>query len=112
MTKSKSLLFAHALLVLAGCGGAGMTSYTPVHEQTKLSADSLQMAARDAVEELGYVAVAVDSQTHALETREKEVAVSSVPRLSYKYSFHIETTDGLLAIVANCTQNSALNESK
>jgi hypothetical protein len=103
-----------SLLLLAAsqfaCAGAGMTTYTPVREKTKVSADTLHRASRDAIEALGYQPVAVDAQTHSLDTREKEVAVSSIPRLSYKYAFHIETTGGILAIDAKCTQNSASNE--
>ncbi|HVU03671.1 MAG TPA: hypothetical protein VHE30_18055 [Polyangiaceae bacterium] len=103
------LLLLLAPLVVA-CGGANMTTYTPVHEETKYSEDSFFAAARTGAERLGYVTRASDSATHALDTREKQVAVSSVPRLSYKYSFHIETGGGTLSIEATCLENSATNE--
>ncbi|HEX7671905.1 MAG TPA: hypothetical protein VF395_20060, partial [Polyangiaceae bacterium] len=79
------------------------------NEQTKFSADSLYSAARDAADQLKYVPRA-DPQSHSIDTREKEVATSSIPRLSYKYSFHIETSGGLLSITAACTKNSATSE--
>lgn len=99
-----------ALVFAAGCGGAGMNTYTPVHQKTKYSADSLHIAARDAIDQLGYQPAGGDNEAHVIETREKQVAVSSIPRLSYKYAFKIETTNGVLEINASCVENSATNE--
>src|SRR5690349_18169804 len=99
-------------LFAAACGGASMTTYTPVNQKTKYSEDSLFEASRKGAENLGYIAKTGDNSSHSLDTREKEVAVSSVPRLSYRYSFHIETAGGVLAITTTCTQNSATNEHK
>ena len=106
----RRLTIAATLGIAIGCGGANMATYTPVSEQTKFSADSLYSAARDAADQLKHQPRAADSQSHSLDTREKEVATSSIPRLSYKYSFHIETGGGLLAITAACTKNSATSE--
>ena len=100
-----------ALVYAAGCGGAGMNTYTPVHQKTKYSADSLHIAARDALDQLGYQPAGGDSEAHVLETREKSVAISSIPRLSYRYSFKIETAKGILEINSTCVQNSATSES-
>lgn len=98
-----------ALAAAWACGGANMSTYTPVNEQTKFSEDSLYQAARDAADQLQYQSRA-DPQTHTLDTREKEIATSSIPRLSYKYSFHLETSNGVLSITAACTKNSATSE--
>jgi hypothetical protein len=99
-----------ALLSVVGCGGAGMNTYTPVHQKTKYSADSLHIAARDAIDQLGYQPAGGDNEAHVIETREKQIAVSSIPRLSYKYAFKIETSNGVLEINATCVENSATNE--
>ena len=42
-----------------------------------------------------------------VETREKEVAVSSVPRLSYKYTWQIQTREGSQSIISTCKDNSS-----
>lgn len=101
-----------ALLLVTACGGANMTSYTPVNQKTKYSADQLFAASRDAVEKLGIKLQTADGVEHTVDTREREVAISSIPRLSYRYSFHIETKNGVLSIEAKCTQNSAAKESE
>lgn len=99
-----------ALVYLTGCGTAGMTTYAPVQQKTKYSADALHIAARDAIDQLGYQPAGGDASAHVIETREKQVATSSIPRLSYKYSFKIETSNGILEISATCVQNSATSE--
>jgi hypothetical protein len=101
---------AATAIATSACGGPTMATYTPVDEKTKYPEESLFEASRKATENLGYIPHVLESPAHSLETREKQVAVSSVPRLSYKYSFHIETTNGQLSITAACTQNSATNE--
>src|SRR5689334_25008598 len=88
-----------------------MTSYTPVEEKTKYKEDTLFRSARDAAEELGFVVTAGEGSA-TFDTREKEVATSSIPRLSYKYSFHVETQGGVLSIKATCSKNSTTNESE
>lgn len=110
--KYLSRSFAMCLLAsVAACGGAGMSSYTPVHQKTKYSADSLHIAARDAIDQLGYAPAGGDAGAHVIETREKQIAVSSIPRLSYKYSFHIDTANGVLEVNTTCVENSATSES-
>jgi hypothetical protein len=107
--KQRSMAF-FVLVSVVGCGGAGMNTYTPVHQKTKYSADSLHIAARDAIDQLGYQPAGGDEGAHVIETREKQVAVSSIPRLSYKYAFKIETTNGVLEINSTCVENSATSE--
>lgn len=97
-------------LLVAACGGAHMTGYTPVNQKTKYSADQLYAAARLSVEALGLKLQTADGVEHTVDTREREVAISSIPRLSYRYSFHIETKGGILAIQARCQENSASKE--
>jgi hypothetical protein len=53
-----------------------------------------------------------DPEKFSVETREKETAVSSVPRLSYKYSWKIVTSGGTLAISSSCTRNSSMAREK
>ena len=101
-----------AALVIAGaCTTANMTDYTPVNEKTKFSEDVLYRAARDTAEHLDLRVQAGDNGT-TFDTREKQVATSSIPRLSYKFSFHVETSGGVLAIKANCVKNSTTSESE
>jgi hypothetical protein len=106
----RGLTIASTLGVALGCAGANMTTYAPVSQKTKFSEDSLYSAARDAAEQLGYNPRVADGQSHSLDTREQQVAISNVPRLSYKYSFHIETGGGVLSIAAACVKNSATSE--
>ena len=87
-----------------------MTTYAPVNETTKYSEDVLFTAAEKAAEDIGLRPVSGEGST-TFDTREKEVATSSIPRLSYKFSFHVETTGGVLVITANCSKNSTTNES-
>jgi hypothetical protein len=68
-------------------------------------------AARDAAEHLDMRVQAGESGT-AFDTRERQVATSSIPRLSYKFSFHVETSGGMLVIKANCVKNSTTSEAE
>jgi len=88
-----------------------MTTYAPVNEKTKYSDDVLLSAAKGAAEELGFRVVAGEGSS-TFDTREKEVATSSIPRLSYKYTFHVETTHGELLIQSTCIANSTTGESE
>jgi hypothetical protein len=101
-----------ALLLASACAGANMTTYSPHNEKTKFGQDELFKAAREAVLKLGVKLQMADGVAHTVDTREHEVAISSIPRLSYKYSFHIETTNGTLSIEAKCVKNSAAKEAE
>lgn len=89
-----------------------MDAYTPVKEKTRYDADQLLSAAEQSMRDLGYRTVKLDRSSHRVSTREKEVGYSSVPRLSYKYSFQVETTGGQLVIEADCKMNSAMSREK
>lgn len=95
-------------LLMSACGGAGMEANTPVNEKTKFRDDQLFGAAERAIEKLGYYPVNPDAEQLTVDTREKEVGYSSVPRLSYKYTFHIEVKQGTLHISSTCKQNTAM----
>jgi len=103
--------FVASVFFAVACSTANMTSYTPVEEKTKYKEDTLFRSARDAAEELGFVVTAGEGSA-TFDTREKEVATSSIPRLSYKYTFHVETQGGVLSIKATCSKNSTTNESE
>jgi hypothetical protein len=98
-----------AMVLAAACSTANMTTYAPVDEKTKYSDDVLLSAAKGAAEELGFRVVAGEGSS-TFDTREKEVATSSIPRLSYKYTFHVETTHGNLVIQSTCLANSTTAE--
>jgi hypothetical protein len=98
-------------LALAACGG-GMASYKPVQEKTKFSEDDLFQAAVSVVESKGHPVTDRDSTSYTIKTREKEVSVSSVPRLSYKYQYTIVTKGGTLHISTTCTENSAMKRTE
>jgi len=106
---TRRIHFVWALLLCA-CG-AGMTAYQPVNEKTKLSSDDLFSASVKALEARDYVAT-TEPDRYYIETREKEVAVSSVPRLSYKYTWQIQTKDSTLSITATCKENSSTERTK
>jgi hypothetical protein len=97
-------------LALSGCG-ASMKSYQPVNEKTKHSEDDLYTASVAALEARDYVAIQ-DRERYLVETREKEVSVSSVPRLSYKYTWQIQTREGSLSIISTCKENSSTDRTK
>jgi hypothetical protein len=107
-----SIPLVTAALVVSACGGAGFKSYEPVAEKTSLDQDQLFTAAQRTIEKLGYQPVKFDRAGHTVSTREKEVGYSSVPRLSYRYSFTIETQGGQLSITVSCTMNDSLNREK
>jgi hypothetical protein len=95
-------------LLLVGCGGANMKSYTPISEKTKIAPEMLFTAARRALEAKGYDVIRSDPETYTLLTKEKETYVSSVPRLSYKYQWTIVTAEGKLSISVSCKENSSM----
>ena len=97
-------------LVLAGtaCAGSDMKSYTPVKEKTKFAPEVLFTASERALEAAGHITTESDRERYTLETREKEVFVSSVPRLSYRYRYRVGTAGGVLTIDTTCKQNSAM----
>jgi hypothetical protein len=103
--------FVASVFFAVACSTANMTSYTPVEEKTKYKEDTLFRSARDAAEELGFVVTAGEGSA-TFDTREKQVATSSIPRLSYKYTFHVETAGGVLSIKTTCSKNSTTNESE
>jgi hypothetical protein len=96
----------------AACAGADMEPYLPTAQKTKFSPDTLFAASTKALEDKGYVTTNADRERYSVETREKETAVSSVPRLSYKYSWKIVTAGGTLAISSSCKQNSSMAREK
>jgi hypothetical protein len=100
------------VLALGACGGAGMVSYSPDQETTKFDEDQLFGATQRAIEQTGYQPIRPDREGHAIQTREKEVGYSNVPRLSYRYSFRIETKGGVLKIDAACEQNTSMNRTE
>jgi hypothetical protein len=106
-----TLVFAGTFVVVGACSTANMTTYAPVDEKTKYSADILLSAAEKAAEDQGFRVVAGEGSS-TFDTREKEVATSSIPRLSYKYTFHVETTSGQLVINSTCSKNSSTSEAE
>jgi hypothetical protein len=99
---------ALAAALASACTTSDMQAYTPVKQKTAYEEDRLRDAARQALEAQDYVPVSTDARPSLLETREKEVFVSSVPRLAYRYSFLVDTKDGVLTIDSSCKQNSAM----
>ena len=89
-----------------------MVAYKPVSEKTKLSSDSLFQAATTVLEQKGFFITDRDPGTYIIKTREKEVAVSSVPRLSYKYEYTVTTQNSTLSITSTCTQNSEMKRTE
>jgi hypothetical protein len=98
-------------LLLAACG-ASMVSYKPVNEKTKLPEDALFQAATSVLETKGHPITDRDPTTYTIKTREKEIAVSSVPRLSYKYEYTVVTKGGTLLISTTCRQNSEMKRTE
>lgn len=89
-----------------------MEAYQPVSQKLSLDESDLLNVARQATESSGYVPVETDGKPYAFETRQKEVAVSSVPRISYRYTFQVSTKGGTLSIVATCVENSSMHREK
>jgi hypothetical protein len=94
-------------LFMVACLG-GRQPYTPVNEKTKLDEGALLTAAARALTEMDYKVAIEDPGTATVKSREREVAVSSVPKLSYKYQWTIETKEGTLSINVSCTENSSI----
>lgn len=97
-----------AAVLIGACTTSDMQAYTPVKEKTGHSEQNLRDAAFQALEAQGYSAFSSDAQPTVLETREKEVFVSSVPRLAYRYTFRVDTKGGVLSIETTCKKNSAM----
>jgi hypothetical protein len=100
-------LLAILVSLLGACGGAGKTAYAPVHQKTAHADDVLFNAALNVLEAHDYRTLP-DREQQTLRTREQEVAVSSVPKLSYYYAWEITTRDSTLSIQASCRENSAM----
>lgn len=101
-----------AVALITGCGGADMKTYVPVKEKTKHAPEVLFTASQRALEASGHVTTEIDREKYTLETRQKEVAVSSVPRLSYRYRYRLSTAGGILMMDTDCQQNSAMNRTE
>jgi hypothetical protein len=99
--------FAIAVAV-AACTTSNMQAYEPIKHKTSHSEEVLVPVARAALESRGYVAIAKEDDPSAMATREKEVFVSSVPRLAYRYTLVISTKDGVLTIDSTCQKNTAM----
>jgi hypothetical protein len=112
MAPKQLLLLATAAALGMGCGGADMKTYTPVKEKTKFAPEVLFTASQRAIEASGHVTTEIDREKYTLETRQKEVFVSSVPRLSYRYRYRVSTTGGILTLDTDCQQNSAMNRTE
>ncbi len=100
-----------ASLLVFGCASESMLAYSPVKEKTKLSEDVLFTATRRSLDANRFIAIE-SSEPFTLTTREKEVFISSVPRLAYRYTFIVTTQGGTLSIRASCVQNSAMSREK
>jgi len=109
---SRKTHLALALALLAAACGPSMVSYKPVNEKTKLDSDSLFQAATNVLEEKGFFITDRDPGNYIIKTREKEVAVSSVPRLSYKYEYTVTTQNSTLSITTTCKQNSEMKRTE
>ena len=110
--KPRIALVMMVALGSAACAGADMEPYLPTAQKTKFAPDTLFSASTKALEDKGYVTTNADPERYSVETREKETAISSVPRLSYKYSWKIVTSGGTLAISSRCKQNSSMAREK
>ena len=111
VTPRKSILALVLALAATACGPS-MVAYTPVNEKTKLSSDALFQAATAVLEQKGFFISDRDPGTYIIKTREKEVAVSSVPRLSYKYEYTVTTQNSTLSIATTCKQNSEMKRTE
>lgn len=111
-TVTRSRRFAVVPLVagvaLGACTTSDMQAYTPVEQKTKHSEETLRVAARRALEAKGYPTLTTESEPSVIQTREKEVFVSSVPRLAYRYTFRVGVKGGTLVIASTCKKNTAL----
>ena len=107
VTLGTALLAASALSSVA-CSPSGMRAYTPVEEKTKFSGEALHLATRKTFEMSEHPIVLNDPGSGTITTRLKEIATSSVPRLSYRYSYKVGTQGGVLTIDTTCTQNSTM----
>jgi len=104
--------FGLCVALQTGCGGVEKEAYTPVQEKTKLEESTLLQASVRALEEMDYEIGLEDTEAYMVRSRMREVSVSSVPKLSYRYYFTIKTAEGTLGISVSCEENSALDKKK
>lgn len=111
MKSIRTLIAAGLVLtaMLAACAG---TKYKPVEAKTKYSEDILFDAARRSLEDADLVVINRNRDEYTMETRVREVATSSIPKLSYRYHYTVSTKEGVLNIAAECEENSALARTK
>lgn len=100
------------LLLQAGCVGSNKQPYTPVDEKTKFEESTLLQASVRALEEMDYDIGVEDTDAYTVRSREREVSLSSIPKLSYRYQWTIKTAGGKLSISASCKENSAMDKKK
>ena len=99
-------------MLVSACVGSSKTPYTPVREKTKFEESTLLQASVRALEEMDYEIGVEDADAYTVRSREKEVSVSSIPKLSYRYYWTIKTAEGKLSIDVACKENSAMDEKK
>ena len=95
-----------------GCVGSNKVPYTPVSEKTKFEDSTLLQAAVRALEEMDYDIGVEDTDAYMVRSRVREVSVSSIPKLSYRYHWTIKAAEGKLTINVSCEENSATDEKK
>ena len=95
---------------LFACAGSNKQPYSPVEEKTKFEESTLLQASVRALEEMDYDIGVEDTDSYTVRSREREVSLSSIPKLSYRYQWTIKTGGGKLSITVDCKENSAMDE--